>query len=53
MNRRDHLKLVLGIDAWDRAYYLDYQAKRAEYRSVWGNTLNWDKVAADVMKARV
>jgi len=34
---------VLGIDLWEHAYYLKYNAERGDYLSAWWRLLNWDK----------
>lgn len=36
---------LLVIDAWEHAYYLQYENRRADYASVIWNVIDWDDVA--------
>lgn len=51
MNQIAELPIVLIIDEFEHAYYLQYKNKRADYVDAWWKLINWDDAENRLRKA--
>jgi Fe-Mn family superoxide dismutase len=43
---------LLAIDAWEHAFYLQYENRKAEYFDAIWNVISWDDVSKRLDRAR-
>jgi superoxide dismutase, Fe-Mn family len=44
VNAYPHLRIIMVLDVWEHAYYLDYKNERPKFVDAFWNIVNWDEV---------
>ena len=44
VNVYPHLRILMVLDVWEHAYYLDYKNERTKFVEAFWNIVNWDEV---------
>jgi Fe-Mn family superoxide dismutase len=44
VNVYPHIRIIMVLDVWEHAYYLDYKNERPKFVDAFWNIVNWDEV---------
>jgi Fe-Mn family superoxide dismutase len=44
VNVYPHIRIIMVLDVWEHAYYLDYRNERPRYVEAFWNIVNWDEI---------
>jgi Fe-Mn family superoxide dismutase len=47
-----NFQILMALDVWEHAYYLDYKNDRAKFAEVFWNIVNWDKVNKNLSRVK-
>jgi Fe-Mn family superoxide dismutase len=44
VNVYPNFEIIMALDVWEHAYYVDYKNDRAKFVENWWNIVNWDRI---------
>jgi Fe-Mn family superoxide dismutase len=44
MNAYPMFRMIMSLDVWEHAYYLDYKNERAKFVDAFWNIVNWPNI---------